>query len=121
MVLNNLSSVMVYRVMKKAGTFLSVLLLMSITFHLYYDVVTQLNLAHDGKSTELSGEFYSARTLRAGFHSAIVHTHDFVIHNSFNYCIQTNEYASREPFIQFLYLPLSDSACWHPPQTSFQA
>jgi len=109
---------MVYQAMKKAGTFLSVLLLMSISFHLYYDVVTQLNLAHDGKTIEFSGEFYSAKTLRAVFHSAIVHTHDFVIQKTLNYCIRSNDFAVNHPLIQFLFLPLSSSSCWHPPQVS---
>jgi hypothetical protein len=114
--MNNPFSVRFKMAMKKAGKFLAVIILMSITSHMYYDLVTQLNLAADGKTTELSGNLFSSKSLRIGFHSFIVHAHDFVIHNSFNYCTRAIEFAIYQPVAKFLFLPIPHSSFWHPPQ-----
>ncbi len=103
--------------MNKAGKFLAVILLMSIAFHIYYDVAVQLNMAGDGEKTELAGKCYSSNSLRLGFHLYISHAHDFVIHQSFSYCTRSNEFATNPSFTKSLFLSITSSSFWHPPRS----
>ncbi len=103
--------------MNKAGKFLAVILLMSIAFHMYYDVAVQLNMADEGKKTELSGNYFSSKSIRLGFHFYITHVHDFVIHNAAGYFNLTNEFAINQSFARILFHTDAGSSCWHPPQS----
>jgi hypothetical protein len=103
--------------MNKAGKFLAVLLFVSITFHMYYDVAVQLNTALDGKKTELPGNCYSLKSIQLGLNLYISHAHDFVIHNSFSYCTRSNEFATNQFFAQSFFLSVASSSFWHPPQS----
>lgn len=107
---------MVYWAMKKMVHFLAVVLLLSITSHMYYDVVSQFNSTKTAANTELSGKYYTSDSNRSAIHPYIVHAHDNVCLRVYSFLIRATDYKISQPYTKLHNLPALFSAFWHPPQ-----